>query len=149
MTEEVVPLPVRGRVFDGRASAGLGDVTPAGRARLDTLARWLQDVAFDDVRDAGLSETGIWVIRKSRLLVRRFPTLREEVALQTFCSGIGPRWAERRTVLRGQGGAEVESVAIWVHLDPATGAPSRLVERYAELYGEAAAGRGANGRLRL
>lgn len=145
---ELVPLPERGRVFEGEASAGLGDVSPVGRARLDTLARWLQDVAFDDIRDAGLAETGVWVVRKARVLVRRFPALREPVRLWTFCSGIGPRWAERRTVVRGEHGAEVEAGALWVHLDPRTGAPSRLVERYQELYAEAANGRVARGRLR-
>lgn len=145
---ELVPLPASGRVFAGAASAGLGDVSPAGRARLDTLARWLQDVAFDDIRDAALADTGMWVVRRMRLLVRRFPTLREPVRLQTFCSGIGPRWAERRTVVRGEAGAEVDAVALWVHLDPRTGAPGRLVERYHEVYGEAAAGRVARGRLR-
>jgi hypothetical protein len=56
--DALVPLPRRGRIFEGRARAGLGDVSPAGRARLDTLARWLQDVAFDDISDAGLGATG-------------------------------------------------------------------------------------------
>lgn len=147
MTDELVALPERGRVFDGRASAGLGDVSPAGRARLDTIARWLQDVAFDDIRDAAPEENGLWVIRKARLVVRRFPLLREPVTLRTFCSGIGPRWAERRTVVRGDGGADLDAVALWVHLDPATGAPARLGESYTELYREAAAGRVARGRL--
>lgn len=145
---ELVPLPERGRVFEGTASAGLGDVSPAGRARLDTLARWLQDVAFDDIRDAELAETGVWVVRKMRMVVRRFPVLREAVRLRTFCSGTGPRWAERRTVVTGADGADVDAVALWVHLDPATAAPSRLVERYQEVYGEAANGRVARGRLR-
>ena len=33
----------------------LADVTPGGRLRLDALARYLQDVAGDDVDDAGIT----------------------------------------------------------------------------------------------
>jgi acyl-ACP thioesterase len=148
--DELVAVPDApgARVYTGTVRAGLGDITPAGRVRLDTIAGWLQDVAYDDVDDAGLRDSGVWVVRRGRLLVRRFPALREEMTLQTFCSGIGPRWAERRTVLRGAAGAEVESVALWVHLDPATGAPGRLDARYHAIYSAAAGGRRARGRLR-
>ena len=49
---ELVAPPAEGRVFTDRARAGLGDVAPSGRVRLDTIARWLQDAAFADL--AGL-----------------------------------------------------------------------------------------------
>jgi acyl-ACP thioesterase len=82
------------------------------------------------------------------MVVRRFPSLREPVTLQTFCGAIGPRWAERRTVGTGESGAHVEADVLWVHLDPTTGQPSRLDDRYAEVYGEAAGDRRARSRLR-
>ena len=40
-----VTLPPKGRVFRHRDRVTLADVSPAGRARLDALARWLQDAA--------------------------------------------------------------------------------------------------------
>jgi hypothetical protein len=43
-----VTLPTEGRVFRHRDRVTLADVSPAGRARLDALARWLQDAAYDD-----------------------------------------------------------------------------------------------------
>ena len=52
LTELVAP-PTEGRVFTDRARAGLGDVAPSGRVRLDTIARWLQDAAFADLLDSG------------------------------------------------------------------------------------------------
>jgi acyl-ACP thioesterase len=83
------------------------------------------------------------VVRRTRLLVRRFPRFDETVTLQTFCSGIGPRWAQRRTTLRGDGGAEIEADALWIFLDWETLLPARFDSRFHDVYGEAAAGRRA------
>jgi acyl-ACP thioesterase len=123
-------------------------VTAAGRVRVDTLARWLQDVAYDDVADAGLADAGSWVVRRTRIVVSQFPRFDEPVTLQTFCSGVGPRWAQRRTSLSGDGGARVEADALWIFLDWETLMPARLDERFDAVYGEAAAGRRAE-RARL
>ena len=87
--------------------------------------------------DAGLQD-GLWVVRRMRLEVTRLPALGEHVRLQTWCSGIGQRTAERRTTVEGDGGAAIAAVAVWVHLDPATGAPGRLGGRFAEIYGPSA-----------
>lgn len=141
---ELVPLPERGRVYRGETRARLGDVGASGRVRMDTLARWTQDVAYDDVADAGLADAGVWVVRRMRLVVARFPRFDERVTLHTFCSGTGARWAQRRTSLTGAGGARVEADALWIFLDPVTQQPARLDERFAAVYGEAAAGRRAD-----
>ena len=92
---ELVPEPAAGRVHPGEAWGGLSDTAPGGRVRLDALARWLQDVAYADVEDAGRDGLGLWIVRRTRLRVRRFPGFRERVALRTWCSGLGRVWAER------------------------------------------------------
>lgn len=137
----MIGLPERGRIFTGEARGLLGDVTADRRVRVDTLARWLQDVAYDDVAEAGLIDAGLWVVRRTRIVVTQFPRFDEHVALQTFASGIGPRWAQRRTSLAGAGGARVEADALWVFLDWETLTPARLDERFERVYGEAAGGR--------
>jgi acyl-ACP thioesterase len=144
----VIGLPERGRIFRGEARGRLGDVTAAGRVRVDAIARWLQDVAFDDVNDAGLADAGSWVVRRTRMVVTQFPRFDEPVELQTFCSGVGPRWAQRRTSLTGADGARVEADALWIFLDWETLMPARMDERFDAVYGEAAAGRRAE-RARL
>ena len=48
-----MPLPSAGRTFTGERIVRLGDVSPAGRLRLDAVARYLQDIATDDAVDAG------------------------------------------------------------------------------------------------
>jgi acyl-ACP thioesterase len=149
MTELVV-RPPDGRVFERVVRPGFADCAPSGRMRLDGLARWLQDVAYADVEDAGLAERSVWVVRRTRIDVRRFPRFGEEFELATFCSGMGRMWAERRTTVTrvGAGQSDVEAVALWVHLDPENWRPVPLGEEELELYGTAAAGRRVTARLR-
>jgi acyl-ACP thioesterase len=147
---ELIPPPERGRVFAGDARAGLADCAPSGRARVDAIARWLQDVAFADVEDAGVADVAVWVVRRTRIRVERFPRFGERLRLQTFCSGFGRAWAERRTVVASAdgGAAAVQAVSLWVHLDPTTRRPFPLTAAEVERYGEAAAGRRVTARLR-
>jgi acyl-ACP thioesterase len=116
----------------------LGDVSPKGRMRLDAVARFIQDVADDDARDADIGGRTAWVLRRTRIRVERPPVYRERLTLTTWCSGVGARWAERRTTLAGDRGGAVETVAVWVHVDLDTGAPARLGNGFMSVYGETA-----------
>ena len=103
-------LPPEGRVFRHRDRVTLADVSPAGRARLDALARWLQDAAYDDSRDSGLDDSGVWIVRRLALRVLRFPRLDDTIEVATFCSGAAalvggaqqPRVVRRRAGRRGR-----------------------------------------------
>jgi acyl-ACP thioesterase len=110
------------------------------------LARYLQDVAADDVDDAGVE--GAWVMRRMAFRADRLPGFRDDIELRTFCSGTGGRIAERRTTVRCDGRVAVEAVALWVYLDP-QGRPAPLEDWFFDLYGTAAGGRRVSGRLRL
>ena len=145
---ELVPAPPAGRVFTEDARVGLGDVAPSGRVRLDAIARMLQDAAFADVIDSGVLDDGVWVVRRLRLRVERFPRFEERVTVATWCSGTGPLWAERRSTVRGEQGGLVEAVALWVHLAPDGMRPRPLPEGFEPVYGAAAAGRRVRARLR-
>ena len=114
--------------------------------RLDAIARWLQDVAYADLIDAGFEQRGIWIVRRARILVEAFPRFGEPVSLRTFCSGLGRFSAERRTTISGASGS-VHAVATWVWLDE-RGRPGRFEQRFVSLYSESAAGRPAPTRLR-
>jgi acyl-ACP thioesterase len=144
---ELVPQPEQGRIFEREVMPGLADATATARVRLDALARWLQDIAFADVADAGLADRGAWVVRRSRLRVGAFPRFGEPVSVRTFCSAAGRVAAERRTTVAGAG-ADVEAVAIWIHVDPETLRPLRLGEDFDAVYGESAGRRKADFRLR-
>jgi acyl-ACP thioesterase len=147
---EMVGPPPGGRVFEQAIRPGLADCAPSGRVRLDALARWLQDVAYADVDDAGLAQAAVWVLRRARIHVKRFPRFGSHFRLATFCSGLGRMWAERRTTITPVGAAEsdVEAVSLWVHLDPEARRPTPLTEHEIATYGDAAAGRKVTARLR-
>jgi acyl-ACP thioesterase len=147
---ELTSPPEAGRVFEQPARPGFADCGPSGRIRLDGLARWLQDVAYADVEDAGLAEVAVWVVRRTRIHVTRFPRFGERYELSTFCSGVGRMWAERRTTVRraGEPASDVEAVALWVHLDPESWRPVPFSDHELERYGAAAADRRVTARLR-
>jgi acyl-ACP thioesterase len=155
----MIDAPPHGRVFCVERRPLLADCAPSGRVRLDALARWLQDVAFCDVEDAGVDQAAIWVLRRTRIRVERFPRFGEHCEVRTFCSAIGRMWAERRTTVtlldvggqRATNGADtplVEAVALWVHLDPERRLPSPLSPRELEVYGATAGDRTVPARLR-
>lgn len=143
----MIPLPIRGRTFSAGRRVRLADVTPKGRLRLDAVARYLQDVANDDAVDAIGEDAAAWVVRRTSLRVERFPTFREDVTLTTWASGVGSRWAERRTSIVGADGGSVEAAALWVHVDLVTGRPKVLPPDFERQYAEAAGGRTVSARL--
>ena len=145
-TDLVDPEPRAGRVFEQTLTPGIADGIGDMRIRLDAIARWLQDVAYADLIDAGFEQEGIWIVRRVRLRVEAFPRFGEPVTVRTFCSGIGRFSAERRSTIRGATG-RVDAVALWVWIGD-DGEPMRFPERFVDIYAESAAGRGAPIRLR-
>lgn len=146
---ELVAAPGCGRVFtEPPVRPGLADCAPSGRIRLDALARFVQDIAYADADDVGLSRTAAWVVRRTRMRVDRFPRFGERLELITFCSGLGRMWAERRTTISGDVAGEVEVVSLWVHLDPLSGRPTPLSAAEIGAWGESTCGRKVTARLR-
>jgi acyl-ACP thioesterase len=148
---ELVGPPTDAREFTLTMRPGLADCAPSGRIRLDALARWLQDVAYADVEDAGVAGHAVWVVRRTRIQVLRFPRFSEHFAVRTFCSGVGRMWAERRTTITSESGSGspcVEAVALWVHLDRETWHPTPFNDEEIALYGDAALARQVTARLR-
>ena len=148
MLSPMPPPPTAGRVYSERVRTGIGDASPSGRIRLDAIARWLQDGAYADVVDAGWDQPAPWLVRRCRISVARFPRADERLELETWCSGLGGIVAERRTAIRGDDGARVDAVAVWVSLDPVSGRPLALDESFRSVFAPSAAGRRARAGLR-
>ena len=150
LTFEMVPRTGAGREFTARRRVRLGDATPNGRLRLDSTARYLQDVSNDDTRDARWSDPDWWVVRRTVIDVYRFPKYLEEIDLTTWCGGLGSRWAERRTQITSLDGEKlIDAAALWVHVDSETLQPSRVPEDVVSTLTESSGGRDVGAKLLL
>ena len=142
------PEPAAGRVYVAPRIVRSTDVVPSGRLRLDALARYLQTAAEDDVADAGLVEPVVWLVRRCELRIAALPAMGDRVAVRTFCSGTGPRWAERTTTLASPGGQPLaQATAIWAAVSRPDGRPVPLSADFTAIYGPSAAGRTVSVRL--
>lgn len=146
-SERFVPVPAQGHVYREGALVGPGDSAADGRAHLDAIFRWIQDLAYADVVNVGLVNTGAWVVRRADVLIRSVPTIGEHLELSTFCGAIGASVAERRTRIEGAYGAEVEAAVLWVQIDEHTRTPTKFSDEFIEIYGLTADGRRARSRL--
>jgi len=147
MLDPSLPLPAAGRTFSARRNVRLADMDERGRLRLDAVARFLQDVAIDDVQETGWGlPDHLWFIRRIRLEVR-VPFLEDrEVRIVTWCSGLAAIAAGRRWSLEGDRGGRVEVDSVWIHLGPDQ-RPARI-ESFG-IYAEATGGRPVSTRLEL
>lgn len=142
-----LPRPERGRAFTGRRRIRLADMDEGGRLRLDAVARFLQDVAIEDVSETGWgTPEHLWFIRRIRIEVRE-PFLQDrEVELVTWCSGLAAIAAGRRWSVSGDAGGRIEVDSVWIHLDR-DAQPARIDDF--GVYAAAADGRRASTKLEL
>ena len=147
MLDPSIPRPARGRTFAARRRVRLADMDEHGRLRLDAVARFLQDVAIDDVSETGWgTPEHLWFVRRIRVEVRSPFVEDREVELVTWCSGLAAIAAGRRWSVAGDAGGRVEVDSVWIHLGPDQ-RPARI-ESFG-IYAEATAGRPVSTRLEL
>ena len=146
---ELIPRPAVGRVVTRERPVRLGDVDDRARLRLDAISRYLQDVATDDTADTDLDDGFNWVVRRTTIEIQQAAGLDERLELATFCSGTGRSWAERRTSITGSRGASIETVSLWIRIDPTSGRPTALGDDFVSVYGESAGGRRVSSRVQL
>jgi acyl-ACP thioesterase len=147
MLDTGIPVPRVGRTFSASRRIRLSDMDPAGRLRLDAVARFLQDIAIDDVQETSWGMPAhLWFVRRIRMDVLE-PFLDDrEVALTTWCSGVAAIAAGRRWSVAGDRGGRIEVDSVWIHLD-ADANPARIEDF--GVYAEAAAGRMVSTKLEL
>ncbi len=113
-----LPAPARGRTYSDSRRIRLADMDARGRLRLDAVARFLQDIAIDDVQETGWGiPEHLWFVRRIRIDVIR-PFLDDRaVELTTWCSSVAAIAAGRRWSVTGDAGGQIEVDSVWIHLD--------------------------------
>ena len=140
-----IPVPSRGRRLSASRPIRLADMDENGRLRLDAIARYLQDIAIDDVQETGWGiPEHLWFVRRIRIDVLR-PFLDDRAAeLTTWCSGVAAIAAGRRWSVTGDAGGRIEVDSVWIHLDREA-QPARIEDF--GVYAAAADGRHASTKL--
>jgi acyl-ACP thioesterase len=111
------------------------------------VARYLQDVASDDVDETGWgAPEHLWVVRRLRIEVVVPPVEDDHVELATWSSGTGAVAAGRRMSLVGDRGGRVELDSVWIHLGR-NARPARITNF--DVYAEAAGDRVVSTKLEL
>ena len=108
------------RVFKAKRRVRVGDCDVHGNLRIDAVARYLQDVGFDDTNDLGLGDGGIWVARSIEFVAiskDNWPTRNQVVELETYCGGVGKVVAQRNVNIFNDGVKCIETKTLWVSLD--------------------------------
>ncbi len=142
-----IAVPDQGRVFTGGRRIRLADMDAWGRLRLDAVARYLQDVAIEDVEETGWgAPEHLWFVRRIRIDVLTPFTADREVRLTTWCSGVAALAAGRRWSVAGDKGGHAEVDSVWIHLG-ADGRPARI-EQFG-VYADAAGSRRVSTRTEL
>jgi acyl-ACP thioesterase len=145
--EAVVPIPSQGRVFVESRRVRLTDTDPRGRLRLDAVARFLQEIAIDDVDETGWgAPQHLWFVRRMRIDVVEPFLADRAVELVTWCSGLATVAAGRRWSLTGDRSGRIEVDSVWIHLD-ADQRPARITNF--DAYARAAGGRRVSARPQL
>src|SRR6188508_2740611 len=105
MLDTSIPAPLQGRSVTRRRQVRLSDMDAHGRVRLDAVARYLQDIAIDDVQETGWGmPEHLWFVRRIRMDVVR-PFLDDRaVELTTWCSSVAAIAAGRRWSVTGDNG---------------------------------------------
>jgi acyl-ACP thioesterase len=146
--EAFVPIPAAGRTFAESRRVRLTDMDARGRLRLDAVARFLQEIAIDDVDETGWgAPEHLWFVRRMRIDVVDPFIADRAVELVTWCSGLATIAAGRRWSLTGDRGGRIEVDSVWIHLD-ADQRPARIAG-FDNAYVAAAGGRRVSARPEL
>ncbi len=147
MLDTRIPVPAEGRTYSTRRRIRLSDVDAKGRLRLDAVARFLQDIAIDDVHETGWGlPEHLWFVRSIRVDVVQPFAGDTEVELTTWCSGVAAIAAGRRWSVKGDAGGSIEVDSVWIHLDDEQ-RPVRIEDF--GVYADAAASRHVSTKLGL
>lgn len=114
-----------------------GDVDQDMRVRLDAVARYLQDVANDNIEATEFSATDpFWIVRRTIIDVITPFTWPAAVTAQRWCGALSTRWTNMRVRLTAEHETNrfnpnprppglIETEAFWINVNE-QGVPSRL-----------------------
>ncbi|MGV9712140.1 acyl-[acyl-carrier-protein] thioesterase [Gordonia sp. NPDC003424] len=127
------------RYFEVDYRVRTGDVDQEMRVRLDAVARYLQDVANDNIEATDFHSTDpFWIVRRTIIDVIRPISWPASVTAQRWCGALSTRWTNMRVRLTSEHETNrfnpeprpeglIETEAFWINVND-KGMPSRLTD---------------------
>ncbi|WP_438823415.1 acyl-ACP thioesterase domain-containing protein, partial [Nocardia farcinica] len=101
----LAPLPQEGMGFASAWPVRAGDVDPYNRLRFDGIARYLQDIAWEQLQQTLLERTDPnWIVRRTVIDVVRPIMWPDQVRLERWCSAMSTRWTNMRVRITSDNG---------------------------------------------
>ncbi|APE37330.1 hypothetical protein BOX37_29155 [Nocardia mangyaensis] len=127
LDQPLAPLPQEGTGFATAWPVRAGDVDPYQRLRFDAVARYLQDIAWDELHQTALHRSDpTWIVRRTVIDVIRPVVWPDQVHLTRWCSSMSTRWTNMRVRITSEGGGLIETEGFWINLSESSNLPSRI-----------------------
>ncbi|SIS14435.1 acyl-[acyl-carrier-protein] thioesterase [Williamsia sterculiae] len=135
------------RFYEATYRIRTGDVDQEMRVRLDTVARYLQDIANDNLEATPFHDTDpFWIVRRTVIDVIEPIGWPGNVTLQRWCGGLSTRWTNMRVSIRAdhetnrfnpepRPAGRIETEAFWILVNE-KGMPTRLSDEGFDLLAE-------------
>jgi acyl-ACP thioesterase len=130
------PLPETGYVYRTSWRVATGDIGGDLHLRMDSVARYIQEVGAEHLVDAGAAEDHPhWLVQRTVIDVIEPIEFPNEISFSRWCSALSNRWCTMRVDLVGSDGGRIETEGFWIAINHRTLTPQRvsdeLVERFA------------------
>ena len=125
--EPLTPPPGPNVGFTSSWPVRAADIDPDTRVRLDGIARYLEDIAWENLQASMLPGTDpIWIVRRTVIDAVRPISWPDRVHLRRWCAGLSTRWTAMRVRMESSRGGLIESEGFWINISESTGMPTRI-----------------------
>lgn len=128
-------LPESGYVYHTAWRVATGDIGGDLHLRLDSVARYIQEVGAENLVDAGEAEEHPhWLVQRTVVDVIEPIEFPNEVSFSRWCSALSSRWCTMRVDLVGGDGGRIETEGFWIAINANTLTPQRVTDTLIEKF---------------
>lgn len=103
------------------------DIDPDTRLRLDGVAKYLEEIAWENLQATNFHITDpFWIVRRTVIDVVSPITWPDRLHLRRWCDALSTRWTAMRVRIAGDEGGLIETEAFWINIGESTGMPTRI-----------------------
>ena len=129
-------LPETGYVYRTSWPVTTSDIDEHLHLRLDSVARYIQEVGAENLVDTGEAEAHpYWIVNRTVIDVISPIELGSDINFSRWCSALSTRWCTMRVDLVGSEGGRIETEGFWIAINKDTLTPLRvsdtLIEKFA------------------